>query len=484
MATEVVQNRLHSSKAFRDIRALSKITISGFASHRIPHSIDIRPLTILAGSNSAGKSSSIKPLLLLKQTLDSTTDPGPLLISGPNVKFTSLGQMFTRISRQESMKTFEVALKMSLGSFDLELELGFSRESKAKLDISKAKYEHDIWHTNSKVQLALYPDIPSHKIKAQIPKREIESAEEIAKRYADVMGTVFPKALQDAAGTMLLDSDTVSRPQDLLWGVRRQRCFLGVSLSSFGTDHYLFNPAFHPNCNFATAITKVIHVPAFRRRIARHHSAIDVGSEFPGTFEDYTAAVVAKWEADGDKRLANLTRSLQEVGLTSGVSTHKLNDAEIELRVARPGRENPAGRPEMLSLADVGVGVSYVLPVLVALEVAEPSQTVYVEQPESHLHPRAAYGLAKALARAANRGVRVIVETHSSLLLLHVQTLVSRGELEPESVGLHWFSLDEDGFSKIDFVQPDEHGRVGEWPEDFADVELSAHSEYLQSVRT
>ena len=137
----------------------------------------------------------------------------------------------------------------------------------------------------------------------------------------------------------------------------------------------------------------------------------------------------------------------------------------------------------MVGLADVGVGVSYVLPVIVALEVALHGQIVYVEQPESHLHPRAAYGLAKVLARAANRGVRVIVETHSSLLLLHIQTLVARGELKPESVGLHWFSLDEEGYTSIDFIEPDEDGRVGEWPEDFADVELSAHSEFLQSVR-
>ena len=211
---------------------------------------------------------------------------------------------------------------------------------------------------------------------------------------------------------------------------------------------------------------------------------------FPGTFEDYTAAVVAKWEADGDwkadsnKRLAQLTKSLRELELTSAVSTQKLNDVELEIRVARPSQENPAGKPEMLSLADVGVGVSYVLPVLVALEVAFHGQLVYIELPESHLHPRAAYGLAKALARAANRGVRVIVETHSSLLLLHIQTLVAQGKLKPESVGLHWFSLDDEGFSKIDFIQPDERGRVGEWPEDFADVELSAHSEFLQSVRT
>ena len=138
---------------------------------------------------------------------------------------------------------------------------------------------------------------------------------------------------------------------------------------------------------------------------------------------------------------------------------------------------------EMLNLADVGIGVSHVLPVLVALEVAEPGQVVYIEHPESHLHPRAAYGLATALKRAAKRGVRVIAETHSSLLLLNLQTLIANGELEPSDVGLHWFSLDQDGFTRIDFVQPDEHGRTGEWPEDFADTEMNAHSAFLRAVR-
>ncbi len=137
----------------------------------------------------------------------------------------------------------------------------------------------------------------------------------------------------------------------------------------------------------------------------------------------------------------------------------------------------------MVSLADVGVGVSYVLPVLVALEAAQYGQIVYIEQPESHLHPKAEYGLAKALAKAAKQGVRVIVETHSSLLLLHIQTLVARGELDPESVGLHWFSLDEDGFTSIEFREPDERGRTGEWPEDFADTELKANSAFLRAVR-
>ena len=81
----------------------------------------------------------------------------------------------------------------------------------------------------------------------------------------------------------------------------------------------------------------------------------------------------------------------------------------------------------MVSIADVGFGVSQVLPVLVALIVAEPGRLVYLEQPELHLHPRAQVALAQVLAAAAKRGVRVVAETHSSLLLLAVQTLVAEG---------------------------------------------------------
>ena len=44
---------------------------------------------------------------------------------------------------------------------------------------------------------------------------------------------------------------------------------------------------------------------------------------------------------------------------------------------------------DMVNIADVGFGVSQVLPVLVALIAAEPGQLVYLEQPELHLHPRA-----------------------------------------------------------------------------------------------
>ncbi len=44
---------------------------------------------------------------------------------------------------------------------------------------------------------------------------------------------------------------------------------------------------------------------------------------------------------------------------------------------------------DTVSIADVGLGISQTLPVLVALHAANNGQLIYLEQPEIHLHPRA-----------------------------------------------------------------------------------------------
>ena len=106
-----------------------------------------------------------------------------------------------------------------------------------------------------------------------------------------------------------------------------------------------------------------------------------------------------------------------------------------------------------------------------------------LEQPEIHLHPRAQTILAEIIADAAKRGVRVVVETHSDLLILGVQTLVAEGKLSPDIVKLHWFSRNEKGATSITSADLDETGAFGEdWPEDFADVRLQAQQRYLDAA--
>lgn len=478
-------------------RTLKGVTISGIASYRSPKKIHIRPLTLLAGANSAGKSSSMKPLLLLKQTLDHAVDPGPLLIAGANVRFASLDQLFTRSHDVQHADTVTIDIEMTKG----RLILAYSRDKDSSLRLTKQVYEFDdLWGYDTKDRIILAPDMHTEAIAIQVP----QEARNVALEAAQGFGSFAEESAWERAQSLMEDwwetATNKEREQsregfraffhdDLQqrWVVDRQRCFLSTSFSSFFLsnrfDHHIISPANAPACNFADAIKQIIHVPAFRNNSFRTQPPAGVTESFPGSFEDYTASIIAKWELDADTRLERLTESLRELELTSAISTRRLSDIEVEVQVGRPGTGGIRPDAEMTSLADVGIGVSYVLPVLVALEAATPGQIVYVEQPESHLHPRAEYGLARALARASDRGVHVVAETHSSLLLLHIQTLVARGQLDSNNVGLHWFFLDEDGYTSIAFREPDKHGRTGDWPEDFADTEMDANSAFLRAVR-
>jgi predicted ATPase len=137
----------------------------------------------------------------------------------------------------------------------------------------------------------------------------------------------------------------------------------------------------------------------------------------------------------------------------------------------------------LVNIADVGFGVSQVLPVLVALLAAKPGQLVYLEQPEIHLHPRAQVALAEILADAAKRGVHVVAETHSAMLLLAVQSLVAEGKIETDKVILHWFERnEEDGTTEIHPAYLDKAGAFGDWPVDFGDVELKLEDRYLSAA--
>ena len=70
-------------------------------------------------------------------------------------------------------------------------------------------------------------------------------------------------------------------------------------------------------------------------------------------------------------------------------------------------------RNEAVTIADVGFGVSQLLPILVLGLRAENSSLLLLEQPEIHLHPRLQANLADFLLTLADQGQRIIVETHS-----------------------------------------------------------------------
>jgi len=95
----------------KKIEGITKIAVSGFKSLVNECAIDIRPLTILAGANSSGKSSIMQLLLMLKQTLEATYDPEPLLIEGPNVQFSEAEQFLSTLVHGKGTDRFQIGIE-------------------------------------------------------------------------------------------------------------------------------------------------------------------------------------------------------------------------------------------------------------------------------------------------------------------------------------------------------------------------------------
>ena len=418
----------------KNVSGITKIAVEGFKSIAEERAIDIRPLTILAGANSSGKSSIMQPFLMLKQTLEAPYDPGPLLIDGPNIQFT-FAEQFLSVIGEKKASCFQIRIE-TCDIFASDSVTTTFRKGQQEIEIAEMIMESERWDGSSQ-RLILYPDMPPAETKSQADQhRKLDE-----------------------------DSDDV---------VKRSRCFL-----DFGSEDGEITLDITEDIEYH--IVHTIHLPRLRGNPERTYKLASTGPWYPGTFENYVVSLVYEWQETKDKRLKTLADALHTLGISGLVGTEKINDAHIELRVGRL-LHNRTDEADMVNIADVGFGVSQVLPILVALIAAEQGRLVYIEQPELHLHPRAQVALAYVLADAAKRGVRVVAETHSSLLLLGIQTLVAEGNLSPELVKLHWFTRREDGVTEVNSVDLDEAGTYGDWPVDFDDVSLNAQSRFLDAV--
>ncbi|ASG20527.1 AAA family ATPase [Nitrospirillum viridazoti] len=120
--------------------------------------------------------------------------------------------------------------------------------------------------------------------------------------------------------------------------------------------------------------------------------------------------------------------------------------------------------------ANIGYGLSYALPIIIAGLLAKPGQVLIVDSPEAHLHPRAQSNIAKFFATIASSGVHVILETHSDHVLNGTRISVKGGErLKSNQVSIHFFTGSKDDFPQIISTEIDEEGGVSNWPSGFFD---------------
>ncbi|OKJ09142.1 AAA family ATPase [Kitasatospora sp. CB01950] len=117
---------------------------------------------------------------------------------------------------------------------------------------------------------------------------------------------------------------------------------------------------------------------------------------------------------------------------------------------------------------NVGFGLTYALPIVVACLTAGPGSLILLENPEAHLHPRGQSRMASLIAAAASAGAQLIVETHSDHVLDGTRLAVKQGRLTAADTAVHFFRGNGAGVEIITPTVTDD-GSLSEWPEGFFD---------------
>lgn len=125
------------------------------------------------------------------------------------------------------------------------------------------------------------------------------------------------------------------------------------------------------------------------------------------------------------------------------------------------------------SALQVGFGMTFVLPIVVALLQAQKGDLIIVENPEAHLHPAAQVEIGMMIAQAVENGVQVIGESHSDHILNSLRLARKKGILGEKDINLIFVQHDISSGTNITFtdeIQIKDNGKLTKRPEYFFDT--------------
>lgn len=147
------------------------------------------------------------------------------------------------------------------------------------------------------------------------------------------------------------------------------------------------------------------------------------------------------------------------------------------------------GKPKR-NIADVGCGYSQILPVIlsvwdsifidrdddISIRIRYP-RFVVIEQPELHLHPRMQGQFASMIyktieiARTNKIDLRFLIETHSEVIVNKIGLLVAEdANLSVDDVSVILFNAEEEGMEQnVSYSSFDKDGYLNNWPYGFFD---------------
>lgn len=437
---------------------LTSLSVQNFKSWRKTGNVRLAPLTIIFGANSAGKSSLGHLMLALKQTAQSTDRKRAL----------NLGDANTLVD----LGTFEDCIH----NHDLSLPLTFAFGWKLPRPLSVSNpLESKRAYAGTELRIET-------SLRANTKSKQPETTA-LTYRLAHGERMVVETTLQDAGGGKFqLEAEPfkLTRSPGRKWPIEAPEKFYRVSentIAKYQNAAYLTDFALALESMFQS----ITYLGPLREPPRRIYQWSGDTPESVGMNGQFSIAAILAAESEGRK-------------LNRRPKTHKQSFAEFiagwlkdmgliesfEVRAVAEGRKDyevhvrahDAAPP--VKITDVGFGVSQALPVIVQAFYGPPNSTVWMEQPEIHLHPSIQSSLAdlfisaiKANENGNPRNSQLIIETHSEHLLTRLQRRIAENEISKEDVVIYFVRRSADGDPEMEELKLDADGEIENWPENF-----------------
>lgn len=389
---------------------LQEISLSNFRLFDETVSLRVRPITILIGRNSAGKSTLIKFLLMLQQSLRASS--ADFLVSeGDRVH---LGAFSDLKNSNTTKRSLEYELVYETRDLPSPTEREMMKSMQEAMPQTDPKTKRTVFHFSVTKQ-------PMQTV-------VIESA------TAKVKGSVTYGRSQRGLHEVVVSSSDVVLHKDTTKNLKsssflrfqRQANDPREAMARLLADRFLAPIRYE--------LRAMRHLSAIREESQRAIIASSPPVDDVGQRGQYAMPHLQEILANGGDDASFVTKHIEAVAEIESVKFQ--SSMKGYLAHCRAVNKNTGAEAY---LADFGFGVSQCIPIFVqgAIMPHSPNHLLLVEQPEAQLHPTAQLEMGSFFADLWKlRHVPSMIETHSSNIIMRIRRLVANGTLAPSDVSI------------------------------------------------
>lgn len=439
-----------------------KLSVAGFKSISKVDEFDFRPLTLLAGINSSGKSSIIQALLLLKQSFESDSS----MILNAQGEYVNASEPMDLIYGKDKKRTLQYELKLSAS--EISNFRAYSQYLPEDADLSAISLQLE-FSVNGTTHLELLQLNLHFGVESQIRSfKVLRTKKNNTYSYTNsVISMVNDSAVIKKNG---ITGFSLSFKHGFLpfFGERNEEFVSFTVIKDLrDTIDNLFKNIYY------------IGPQRVKPELARSYKSLSFdnvgicGENTRFLLNERKDKVIEGY----DKKLVELVDEwiINQMGLAKSISVTR--DANKLYRVMV---KNELDVP--VDLCQTGFGLSQLLPIVTQGFLTPKGGTLIVEDPDVHMHPRVQAVVVNFFADLIAHGRKVVIETHSDHIVTRMRLLmVQNGILKNDDVNV-CFATNEYGHSEYRSCALTEEGMFTEpLPKGFMD---SQEQDFREIIRT